>query len=99
MIVRPAPETTVEGPDVAVEGWAWSCDGIVQVYIIVDDSSELPESSVADRIDFSWQKFRTEVKLAKGRHTVFARATGADKRQQPLEVGRNHVHRVTFDVV
>ena len=98
-IVRPAPKARVSGPNITVEGWAWSSDGVLDARISEDDGVTWTKAMVEPRIDFSWQRFSARVSLSKGKQQIIARATGADERTQPMEIGRNHVHRVAFEVV
>ncbi|KAK3047317.1 hypothetical protein LTR09_011307 [Extremus antarcticus] len=99
MISSPEPEAEVVGAEVVVEGWAWSEDGVTTVDVSVDEGESWVDAKVEDRSELSWQRFRAKLELAKGRFVVLARAEGADGRVQPLGEGRNHVHRVAFEVV
>ena len=99
MIIRPIPESVVSGAMVPIEGWAWSDDGISSVKISADEGESWIASAVEERTEFSWQRFRAKIELSHGSHTILARATTSDGRGQPLGEGRNHVHRVTIDVV
>lgn len=99
LISKPAPASEVKGPEVAVEGWAWSNDGVVDVSISGDDGATWVEATVDARQDFSWQRYRAVLRLRKGENIVVAQATGEDGRAQPMHIGRNHVHRVAFQVV
>ena len=98
MIVRPAPGSSLVGPSIAVEGWAWSKNGVKNVKVSVDEGTMWKESELDERKDFSWQRFRVAVRLPPGTHTIMARATSPRGRSQPLGEGRNHVHRVTIDM-
>lgn len=98
LVTRPRPESKLDGPDIVVEGWAWSNDGISDVRVSTDDGISWVQADVEPRTDFSWQRYRAVLVLRTGRYTVMAQATGADGRAQPLHVGRNHVHRVVFEV-
>ena len=99
MVVKPAPEATLEGPDVVIEGWAWSADGVERVDVSADEGETWFASELEQRTEYSWQRYRARLKLGNGTQTVLAKATGHDGRAQPLGGGRNHVHRVTFQVV
>ena len=99
MIVRPEPDAKVPGPDVVVEGWAWSEDGVDAVDVSSDEGENWVAAEIEARTEFSWQRFRTKLKLSIGQHTILARARGKDGRVQPLGEGRNHVHRVSIEVV
>lgn len=99
MIVKPAPGSQVEGSEIIVQGWAWANDGVTCVEVSRDEGSTWNPAKVEPRQDFSWQKYTAVLKLPKGDHVVLARATGEDGRTQPLGIGRNHVHRVAFEVV
>ena len=99
MIARPTPESQVRGSSVAIEGWAWSYEGVVDVSITANEGETWSKARVEDRTEFSWQKFRAKLSLSKGKHTVLARATSADGRKQPMGEGRNHVHRVQIEVL
>ena len=98
MIVKPAPDSEVEGPEVAIEGWAWSEDGVSRVEISDNDGETWISSRIEERMGFSWQRFIAKLGLSPGSHTLLAKATGTDGRTQPLGEGRNHVHRVTIVV-
>lgn len=99
MIVRPVPDTKVEGPSVTVEGWAWSADGVDRVDVSTDEGQTWHSSHLDSRTEYSWQKYQASLRLERGVHTVLAKATGNDGREQPLKIGRNHVHRVSFEVL
>ena len=99
MIVRPAPESQTKGPDVMVEGWAWSCDGVERVDVSLDEGQTWHPSQIEPRTEFSWQKYCAKLTLDRGTYVVLAKATGHDGREQPLEEGRNHVHRVKIEVL
>ncbi|KAK5163911.1 uncharacterized protein LTR77_010306 [Saxophila tyrrhenica] len=99
MIVRPQPDAKVAGPEVAVEGCAWSEDEVEAVGVSADEGQSWVVAELKDREGFSWQRFRAELKLNKGRHTLLARSKGRDGRMQPLGEARNHVHRVEIEVV
>jgi DMSO/TMAO reductase YedYZ molybdopterin-dependent catalytic subunit len=97
MIVRPKPGEEIAG-DMTVEGWAWSEDGVKGVDVSVDEGETWTTADVEDRMEYSWQRFKTSLKLESGQYTVLARAVGMDGRMQPLGEGRNHVHRVNIRV-
>lgn len=99
MIVKPVPESKVPGPEVDVEGWAWSSDAIASVHVSADDGVSWVEAKVDQRRGFCWQRYRAVLRSEQGKISVLARATGADGRKQPMKVGRNDVHRVAFEVV
>lgn len=99
LIHSPAQSSKIEGPEVTIEGWAWSNDGVAGVEISRDNGAAWIGAHVEEREDFSWQKFTASLQCSKGEQTVLARATGTDGRVQPMKVGRNHVHRVSFEVV
>lgn len=98
MIVKPAPDAVVTGPNVAIQGWAWSEDGIHTVKVSEDEGESWVTTEVEERTGFNWQRFKTTLHLPPGSHTLLARATGADGRTQPLGEGRNHVHKITIEV-
>ena len=99
MVVKPAPDVQLEGPEVAVEGWAWSYDGVEHVDVSADEGKTWSPAHLEQRTEYSWQRYKAKLKLNKGNHTVLAKATGCDGRQQPLGEGRNHVHRVNIEVL
>jgi DMSO/TMAO reductase YedYZ molybdopterin-dependent catalytic subunit len=99
MICRPAPGIELRGPEVRVEGWAWSHDGIKRVEVTVDDVEHCCEAMVDGRTEFSWQRFSVELRFAAGQHTAIARATSTDGETQPLSGRRNHCHSVKFTVL
>ena len=99
MIVSPTPDVRIPGPAVSIEGWAWSNEGVTGIEISEDDGQTWVESEVQERADFSWQKFHVKLELDQGPHTILARAVSSDGRTQPLGEGRNHVHRVTVEVI
>lgn len=99
LISRPVPQSRLEGPEVAIEGWAWSNEGVASVNASSDEGKTWVEAAIDPREDFSWQRFRAVLHLPKGERTVLAKATGADGRTQSLVIGRKHVHRVKFEVL
>lgn len=99
MLVKPAPDSVVSGPMVSVEGWAWSNEGVENVQISEDNGGSWVLVDVEERTEFSWQGFRGKIVLSQGHHTLLAKATSIDGRTQPMEESRNHVHRVTIEVV
>ena len=98
MIVRPCPQSQLEGPLVEISGWAWSEDGIQAVQISADENKTWLDADVEQRQDFSWQKFRTTVELPSGVHKLTVRATCFSGLTQPISGRRNHVHSVQFEV-
>lgn len=98
LIVKPVPEESMQGPAVIVEGWAWSNDGVASVSVSGDDCETWIDATVQRRREFSWQGYRAVLDLQPGKHAIVARATGLDGRVQPLQIGRNHVHRVLCEV-
>ncbi|EXJ68009.1 uncharacterized protein A1O5_08624 [Cladophialophora psammophila CBS 110553] len=59
MIVRPEPESLLQGPDVEIRGRAWGCEEISQVDVSIDGGEcWLPRSGVSlrARSEFEWQK-------------------------------------------
>jgi len=97
MIVSPCPDALLQGPQIEVVGWAWSCDGIKSVLIITDDES-VAGADLEPRIDFSWQSFKAILPLSSGLHRITARAISANGLEQPLTGRRNHVHSVSVVV-
>jgi hypothetical protein len=98
IITHPAPGARLEGPKVAVCGWAWSCDGIEDVRINVNEGDSWITADVAHRTEFSWQQFKAVLELPDGEHQLIARATSASGVEQPLYGRRNHVHMVAIKV-
>lgn len=98
MIVTPAPDSNLPGPEVSVEGWAWSCDTLEDVSVSADEGETWVRAAMDSRTEFSWQRFRAKLKLSSGKHTILSRAKSSDGRMQPLGEGRNHVHRVSISV-
>lgn len=94
MIVHPAPKSEVAGPRVAVEGWAWSDDGIDKVSISADGGKMWTVSDVDVRQGHSWQRFKATLELDPGPYTLMARATSIDGVTQPLSNARNHAHSI-----
>ncbi|KAK3683066.1 hypothetical protein LTR37_020604 [Vermiconidia calcicola] len=99
MIVVPSPDSRTSANSIPVEGWAWSEDGVKLVDISADEGQTWARADIDERTEFSWQRFRTKMELPPGWHTILAKATGTDGREQPLGEGRNHVHRVTINVI
>lgn len=99
LISRPIPESTMQGPDVMIEGWAWHEKPVVRVDLSVDEGSQWRATKLESRVDFSWQRFHCEMQLQPGEYTILARATSADGKVQPLKGRRNHCHSVKFTVV
>ena len=98
MIVTPAPESTLSGPEVSVEGWAWSCDSVAEVNVSADEGKTWVRAYLDSRTEYSWQRFRAKMILPRGDHTILSRARSPQGRTQPLGEGRNHVHRVPVSV-
>lgn len=98
MIVSPVSETEITGPTVSVEGWAWSCEPLESIHVSADEGESWIKADVDERTEFSWQKFRAQLELLPGQHTLLSRAQSSDGRMQPLREGRNHVHRVMITV-
>jgi DMSO/TMAO reductase YedYZ molybdopterin-dependent catalytic subunit len=99
MIVTPAQDAQLEGPQVEVEGWAWSDDGISAVQVSIDGGGSWLDATVEPRHEFSWQKFKTVVPLLSGLHQLMARATSSSGVHQPLSRRRNHVHSIKICVM
>lgn len=98
VIVRPKPNEILTSEDFNVEGWAWSCEGVAVMDISHNGGETWQETQLERRIDYSWQKFRIQLHLPQGQHTVIARATCTSGVKQPLSGRRNHAHSVTFSV-
>jgi len=96
VIVSPAPGAEVRGQAINVGGWAWSCEGVVEVDVGVGNA--LLGASVVDRKDFGWQKFQTTLSLSPGTYKIFSRATSLNGIKQPLSGRRNHIHSVEIEV-
>lgn len=99
LISRPIPESTLQGPDVMIEGWTWHESPVARVELSVDEGSQWQVTKLESRVDFSWQRFQCVIQLQPGEHTVLAMATSADGKVQPLKGRRNHCHSVKFTVV
>ena len=99
MIVTPLPDAQLPGPIVEIEGWAWSYGEVQDVSVSADEGESWVKADVESRSEFSWQKFKADLSLPRGPHTVLARATSPNGRKQPLGDGRNHVHRVNIEIV
>ncbi|KAF2185191.1 molybdopterin binding oxidoreductase [Zopfia rhizophila CBS 207.26] len=99
MIVRPSPEAVLRGPDLTIEGWAWSEEPVTQVLLGTDHKASWVEAEVMPREDFSWQKWRIGLTLSPGDYTLMSRAKSASGVQQPLSGRRNHVHSLKIKVV
>jgi len=97
-IVSPSPDSVIHGSEVAVSGWAWSNDSIESVHVSTDEGSSWSQAMVQERTDYSWQKFRTTLRLSPGPFTILARATSIGGRLQPMSGRRNHVHSVSITV-
>ena len=98
MIVSPAPDTEMEGPNVTIEGRAWSHDGIRAVRITSDDGQTWTDAHVPARHEFEWQKFSATLTLKPGSYTLVAQATSNQGLVQPLRGRRNHCHSVLIKV-
>ena len=99
MIVTPAQDAQLEGPQVVVEGWAWSDDGISAVQVSIDGGTSRLDANVEPRHEFSWQKFKTVVSLPPGLHQLITRATSSSGVQQCLSERRNHAHSIKMCVM
>ncbi|KAF2023422.1 molybdopterin binding oxidoreductase [Setomelanomma holmii] len=99
IITRPRPDELVTNPDVKVQGWAWSYDGVENVEVSADDGRTWTGTFVEKRSEYSWQNFEAKLTgLRPGKYRVLARATSICGEQQPLSGHRNHVHHVNFEV-
>ncbi|PCD27132.1 hypothetical protein AU210_013547 [Fusarium oxysporum f. sp. radicis-cucumerinum] len=98
IIVRPEPEAVIVGAKVVIEGWAWCFEEVKNVGISFDNGETWIVAQVEGRIDFSWQKWKTELTLASGSYSVIAQAESISGQMQPLSGRRNHVHAVSFSV-
>lgn len=98
MIISPAPASVVVGPNVVVEGWAWSDDGISSVSVSVDGGETWVAANVEERVQHSWQRYKTRLDVSSGCYTLMARAQSFTGEFQPLYNARNHVHRVAIEV-
>lgn len=96
MIVRPAPGSILQSSKVAVEGWAWSSDGVRCVEISSDTGDTWQNADLEPQIDFRWQRFTSQLDLKPGEQVLIAKATSTNKKSQALSGRRNHVHRVSF---
>lgn len=99
IIVQPAPDDAfVEDEMIKIEGWCWCHDGVKSVAVSYDDGSSWVDAEVKSRVDFSWQRFVTSIRLRAGSFKLMARATSISGVQQPLTGRRNHVHSITIIV-
>lgn len=98
IIVRPKPGAALVGSKVAIEGWAWCFEEVINVRISLDGGENWTATEVESRKDFSWQKWKIELDLPCGLYSVMARAESASGQMQPLSGRRNHVHTVRFSV-
>lgn len=99
MIVYPAPDAVVKGPKVTVWGWAWCNEPVFKVEVSLDDGATWKMGGVSTRLDFSWQKWKVRLTLSPGNYTLMARAKSLSGMIQPLSGRRNHVHKISFQVV
>ncbi|KAK5117881.1 hypothetical protein LTR85_008655 [Meristemomyces frigidus] len=74
MIVQPAAASALVGPEIAIEGWAWSDDGIEAVSVSADGGDTSVAADVGQRLQYSWQSFEAGLQLPAGSHTLMARA-------------------------
>lgn len=99
MITTPKPGDVLRSPNITVQGWAWSDDGVGKVEVSIDNGHVWAAASVADRHEYSWQRFQINLKAAPNGHCrIIARATARSGAQQPLAGRRNHVHHVDVEV-
>lgn len=98
MIVSPAPDTELKGPNVTIQGRAWSHDGIKTVRVTSDDGQVWTDALVAARREFEWQSFSVTLCLQPGSYTLVAQATSNEGVVQPLQGRRNHCHNVQIRV-
>ncbi|KAK4947520.1 hypothetical protein LTR10_013465 [Elasticomyces elasticus] len=94
IITYPAPDAVVSGPNVEIQGWAWSHDGVESVEVSVDPAGSWNKTQLGKQTDFSWQRFSVTLQLPVGGCTITARATSSSGIQQPFRGRRNHVHNV-----
>lgn len=98
IIVHPLPGAQLDSPEVKVQGWAWSGDGIAYVSLSANEGKTWINAELAPRVDFSWQQFKATLQLPNGTHRLIARATSRGGIHQPLHGRRNHAHSVLVDV-
>ncbi|GKT97023.1 molybdopterin binding oxidoreductase [Colletotrichum tofieldiae] len=87
MIVSPAPDSVIRQSAVAVEGWAWCHEPVAKVLVKRAAEQHWVEADVAERVDFSWQKWTASFVLPDGEHTLVARAVSRSGQEQPLTGG------------
>lgn len=98
MMVRPAPGAILKGPEIAVEGWSWSHDGVARVEVSSDRGSSWKEAHLESRTGFSWQRFSLQLILPPGSHVLLTRATSNGGKSQALSGWRNHVHSISIEI-
>ena len=100
LIVSPAPDDVI-APSSATEiwGWAWADGGIGTVELSCDGGVSWTDAAVEATRGREWQRFALVWQPQNlGRTTLCARATSLSGAQQPLEIGRNAVHRIDVTV-
>jgi DMSO/TMAO reductase YedYZ molybdopterin-dependent catalytic subunit len=107
VIARPEQDARLRAGPVTVEGSAWSGEGqVTLVEISVDGGRSWAASRLAPGAgEHAPAKWRHELVLGSGRHTIIARATDSTGSTQPLRsrwnrrgYGNNAVHRLEVEV-
>lgn len=102
LLIIPAAQGTVRGPEVCIAGRAWGAVPIRDVSISVQERGiwlEKRVTPVTQRKQHGWQYFETELKLDPGKQIIRARATDNNGCTQSAAGRRNHMHQVEINVV
>lgn len=96
VIVSPAPDDRIEAfAETEVWGWAWADGGISGVDVSFDNGATWTAAVVETPRGHEWQPFALAWRPAGiGRTAICTRAKSVSGEQQPLDKGRNAVHRV-----
>jgi DMSO/TMAO reductase YedYZ molybdopterin-dependent catalytic subunit len=107
VIASPADGATVEAGNLSVSGSAWSGGGLVIQVSVSTDGGETWLQAELEPGPGPWSacRWRCDVEVTPGRHTVMARATDLTGDTQPIAppwnargYANNVVHRVSFEV-
>lgn len=101
IIVAPAPNAEIRAGDrFEIWGWAWAAGGVARMEVNLDSGEAWERAKLADRHDWSWQRFSYDWRpAAAGTFTISCRASAADGATQPDAGARNSIHKVKVRVI
>ncbi|MGH7905549.1 MAG: molybdopterin-dependent oxidoreductase, partial [Candidatus Binataceae bacterium] len=100
VIVAPAPKAKLHaGEPVEIWGWAWAAAGVAQVEVSLDGGAAYSRAKLADREQWSWQRFSFDWRpQTVGAFALASRATDSDGATQPASAARNSIYKVNVIV-